>query len=218
MSVRGLVLDCDGLLVDTEGAEFRAWCDVFDEHGVVLELEVWQHCIGTLDAFDPVAHLAELTKAEVDAEAARARYRARNDAYLEGLHPLPGVVDLIENARRRGWPLAVASTSPERWVRRHLEAVELLDAFAHLSCAGGEVPPKPAPDVYARAVAALGLRRSEAVAFEDSAHGVAAAKAAGLWCVAVPSRWTRGLDMRAADLVVSSLSVVDLDLLEEMAG
>ena len=67
-------------------------------------------------------------------------------------------------------------------------------------------PPKPAPDLYLDAAAALGVRPTDALAFEDSPTGVAAARAAGLRCVAVPHPLTAGLDLSAADLIVPSLS------------
>lgn len=70
--------------------------------------------------------------------------------------------------------------------------------------------PKPAPDVYLGACAALGIAPAAALAVEDSPNGVLAAKAAGMWCVAVPNRVTAGGDFGAADLVVTSLASYDL--------
>lgn len=81
------------------------------------------------------------------------------------------------------------------------------DLFDAIVCEAG----KPAPDGYHRAMAALGVRAADALAFEDSPVGVAAAKAAGVRCVAVPSEVTADLPLDAADQVVASLADVTLD-------
>jgi beta-phosphoglucomutase-like phosphatase (HAD superfamily) len=73
-------------------------------------------------------------------------------------------------------------------------------------CAGEQRAGKPAPDTYLAACVALGVEARRALAVEDSAHGVAAAKAAGLLCVVVPNSLTKGLDLSAADLRLDSLA------------
>jgi putative hydrolase of the HAD superfamily len=74
---------------------------------------------------------------------------------------------------------------------------------------------KPHPELYLKAVEALGLKPSEAIAFEDSPNGIKAAKAAGLFCVAVLNPITRQLDTDHADLVIDSLAEISLDKLIE---
>ena len=104
---------------------------------------------------------------------------------------------------RPACPIGVASSSSVEWLERHLERLGLLHRFGTL--VGADVVGgvgKPAPDVYLRACADLGADPSRSVALEDSAHGVTAAKAAGMVAVAVPSRITRHNDFTHADLVV----------------
>jgi len=78
------------------------------------------------------------------------------------------------------------------------------------SCRGDVERTKPAPDLYLAAVAALGVNVDEVVALEDSPNGIAAAKAAGLYCIAVPNEITKLLDLSAADRIVESLAEVRL--------
>jgi beta-phosphoglucomutase-like phosphatase (HAD superfamily) len=106
--------------------------------------------------------------------------------------------------------MAIASSSSESWVTEHLARLELLEHFTVLSCWEEGLQPKPAPDVYLRALDRLGVAATEAVAFEDSPNGIAAAKAAGLRCIAVPNQMTAALDLSAADHVAASF--LDLDL------
>jgi HAD superfamily hydrolase (TIGR01509 family) len=131
---------------------------------------------------------------------------------------LPGVERTIDAAVAAGLLLGVASSSSAEWVGSHLARLGLLDHFAELACRTADVPPKPAPDLYLAAVGALGVAPHEAIAFEDSPNGVAAAKAAGLWCVAVPNGMTRGMDLGAADLVVASFEDVELARLLVLAS
>jgi len=124
--------------------------------------------------------------------------------------PLPGVRSMIASSKERGLLLAVASSSDRSWVVNHLRNHGLLDAFDAVVSADDVKQTKPAPDLYVGALTRLGLLPEEALAFEDSEHGVAAAKAAGLYCVAVPNRVTLCLSFEQADLVVNSLDEMDL--------
>src|SRR4051812_8007166 len=127
---------------------------------------------------------------------------------------MPGVERFVAEASEAGLGLAVASSSSIGWVSEHLDRLGLLDRFSVVSCASDDVPAKPDPGVYVRAVQMLGVAPGAAAAFEDSPNGIAAAKAAGLRCIAVPNRMTKGLDLSRADAVVPSfadLAVVGLD-------
>jgi HAD superfamily hydrolase (TIGR01509 family) len=108
--------------------------------------------------------------------------------------------------------LAVASSSPANWLNTHLPRLGLLLAFdAVRTCTDVDGRKKPDPAVYLAACAAIGVPPHTALAVEDSMHGVAAAKAAGMYCVAVPNEATQGMDFSQADVVLSSLADVSLD-------
>jgi putative hydrolase of the HAD superfamily len=122
-----------------------------------------------------------------------------------------------------GVAIGIASSSSRGWLDRHVTRLDLIDrlgAWIGADMVGGRG--KPHPDVYLRACADLGADPARSVALEDSAHGVAAAHAAGLAAVAVPSRITVHQDLSAADLTVASLeelSVADLAMLvDRVAG
>ena len=106
---------------------------------------------------------------------------------------------------------AVASSSSLGWVEGHLVRLGLREHFTGIRCRDHVKRTKPDPDVYLAALEHLGLRPSEAIAIEDSPHGVSAAKAAGLVCVAVPNEVTRPLDFSHADLVIESFEALTLD-------
>jgi len=212
--LKALVFDFDGLILDTEAPVFHSWREAFEAEGATLTLEEWSDTIGRANSADPADLLAERTGRPLD-ETRRAARKARRDELLAAEAVLPGVHDWLEDARRLGLPIGVASSSEVDWVAGHLERLGLLDRFACLTCFDGTLPGKPAPDLYLAACDSLGVDPADALAVEDSGNGVTAAKAAGLKCVAVPHDLTRDHDLSGADLLVSSLA--ELPLEEAMA-
>ena len=205
-SIRALVFDFDGLILETESVSVAAWESVYRDHGHELDRERWFANLGTVDTVDLHAELETRVGRGLDRDALRAeRDRIRDEAFAV-LAVMPGIVDFLIDARRLGLATAVASSSPRSWVEGHLSRLGLIDEFACLQCFDGDIPAKPAPDLYLAAVAHLGVAPSEAIAFEDSPNGIAAAKAAGLYCIAVPNSVTRALDLSQADMVVASLA------------
>jgi HAD superfamily hydrolase (TIGR01509 family) len=221
MPLRALVFDFDGVIADTETPEYEAWRDTWLEYGHTLELEEWVQCIGTNDpaGWNPLTALGERLGPTFDPDEVNRRRRARHHPAIFAIdRPLPGVLELVVEARDAGVRTAIASSSDDAWVPPLLAQVGLVDHFEHLSLFDGTCPAKPAPDLYLRACAALEVAPTDAVAIEDSPNGIAAAKAAGMWCVAVPHAITRTLDLRAADVVLDTLEGVTLDHLRQRLG
>jgi len=212
--IRAIVFDFDGLILDTEVPEFQSWQAIYQAHGCTLPLAVWATCIGTTDAFDPYAYLEEQLGRAVDREAVQRQHRQQGDTLIAAQAVLPGVHDYIAEARLLGLQLGVASSSSHAWVNGHLTRLALSQHFVCIKCRDDVPRPKPDPALYQAALAALGVRPEEAIALEDSPHGIAAAKRAGLFCVAVPNLLTRQLPLDHADLQIPSLAALPLpDLL-----
>jgi HAD superfamily hydrolase (TIGR01509 family) len=220
VAIRGLLFDFDGLLVDTETPSRRAYEDLYREHGHELPLEKWATLVGTIGAkFDPDAHLEELIGSPLDRDEITAWRRAREDELCDLEDLRPGIEDYLAEAKRRGLATAIVSSSTVDWIQRHLQRLERVDGWDAIVAADGDVArAKPAPTLYLEAVERLRVGADEAVAFEDSPNGIAAASAAGILCVAVPNAVTSVLDFSLADLVVASLEDIDLDALQEPAA
>jgi len=217
--VRALVFDFDGLILETEIPVLESWRRVYEEHGVELPMDTWLETIGTADhEFDPFAHLQELVGRPLQREPMQSRRILHRDAILHAQETLPGVRDYIEEGRRMGLKLAVASSSRRRWVVGHLERLGIHEHWDAVKTADDVEKTKPDPALYLAAVEALGVQAAEAIALEDSRNGVLAAKAAGLWCVGVPANLTRDMDLSDADVILGSLSDLSLpDLIARLA-
>lgn len=210
--MKAFIFDFDGLIIDTELAEFETWREIYAEHGATLTFEVWGDVIGApANSFDPVAYLEQLTGKSLGHLNLREERRRRTMERIAKLPLLPGVETYLSEGKRRGFLLGVASNSSLEWVAGHLERAGILDLFDVLRTADHVERPKPAPDLYQAVLDAFGIGPDEAVAFEDSPHGVKAAQAAGIYCVAVPNTLTRRLDLSHADLLVPSLADLPVD-------
>ena len=220
MTLRAAIFDCDGLLADTETPDFDAWRTLYAAHGLPFTVEQWAQNIGVAkghDATDWHIPLAAHVGPGYNREDIQARRRAHYQAAIECLTPMPGVLALLDALRDENIPCAVASNSDRDWVERVLGITGLRSRFAAIATAD-EVPhPKPAPDVYLLAAERLGVSPQHCAAFEDSPRGLAAAHAAGMITVAVPTALTRHLDFVGAHHLVESLEHLTLAQLRAKA-
>jgi HAD superfamily hydrolase (TIGR01509 family) len=209
--IEALLFDFDGLLVDSESVAFQTWQEAYREHGAELAVERWAAAIGTIGGFDPLEHLEESLGRAIDREAVERAQREREHA-LAVVQPFrPGVVEYLAEARARGIRVAIVSSSSNAWIAGHLERLDTADGWACIVCANGDAArAKPRPTLYLEALDNLGVAPEAAIAFEDSPNGVAAGRAAGIFCVAVPNSVTAQLDLSAADLLVESLEAISL--------
>jgi HAD superfamily hydrolase (TIGR01509 family) len=206
------------LILETERPDFQSWRELYQEHGQDLTMEVWGDVIGRgASYFDPYQELVAKLGHDLDREAVLSRRKSRHLEMIAELEILPGVRDAVAEAKRLGLRLGVASSSSRAWVTGHLVRLGLQD-FQCMRCRDDVVNTKPDPELYLSVCACLGVEPRDAVALEDSANGVAAAKAAGMRCVAIPNPMTAGLDLSAADLRLDSLADLPLaELLERLA-
>lgn len=227
MTLQAVIFDFDGLVMDSEWVIFESARAAFSVHGHDLSVEAWATVVGINDEHDPrwwdslceAAGIAGFERAVFDVTYEATDEQEALRAAVLALPALPGVEVLIDSLTAAGVPLGVASSSSRAWLERNLDRLGVLDRFGTL--VGADVVGgvgKPAPDVYLRACADLGAEPAHSVALEDSAHGVTAARAAGMVVVAVPSRITRFNEFNHADLVIDTLADLDVSRLVRLAA
>jgi HAD superfamily hydrolase (TIGR01509 family) len=219
VSIRVVIFDFDGIIIDTETPDYEAWREAYEAHGHELGLDVWAEYVGTrAGVWDPLGHLHEKTGGLPDPDAVNTKRKERFHAMVGEQSLMPGVDDYIREIKERGLHLGLASSADRIWVHGHLKTHGLFEAFDVIRTADDVVHAKPAPDLYLEVLDALAVNPREAVAIEDSPHGVSAAKAAGIYCLAVPNPVTANYDLNHADVRVNSLSELPLARLLEWAG
>lgn len=211
--IQALFFDFDGLMLDTEYPHFLSWQEIYEAHGCSLSLQTWVEHTGKgtqNTAFSPYEALDTLLGRPLDHNAIRKTRRKRFAELMAAEQLLPGVAALLQEARQADLKIGLVSSSPREWIMGYLTCFELTAAFDVILCGDDVCVPKPDPELYLKALAAFELQPDQAVALEDSSHGVAAARSAGLFCVAVPNRVTCISCFDHADLLLSSLAETTL--------
>jgi HAD superfamily hydrolase (TIGR01509 family) len=199
-----VVFDNDGLLLDTESVWTRAEKDLFERRGLDFTRQHKHELVGTSaeiaggilerrlgepgGAAELIGELNELVVAELE----------------HGVEAMLGAGELLRQLKQRGTPIGLVSNSPLAFVQRSLEIVGFTDHFDVVLSAHEVAAPKPAPDPYLEACRRLGVEAGpDVVALEDSPTGVAAARAAGLTVIGVPS--LDGIELAEAHAIAESL-------------
>jgi HAD superfamily hydrolase (TIGR01509 family) len=191
-----VVFDNDGLLLDTESVWTRAEEDLFERRGAAFTPADKRELVGTS---------AEIAGGVLERRLGEPGRAAELIEELEhGVEAMIGARELLERLRERGTPIGLVSNSPLRFVRRSIEIVGFENLFDVVLSAHEVAAPKPAPDPYLEACRRLGVEPGPSVvALEDSPTGVAAARAAGLTVIGVPS--IEGVALEEAHHLAESL-------------
>jgi HAD superfamily hydrolase (TIGR01509 family) len=198
----------DGLLLDTEVLWHAAEVELFRRHGDEFSWDDKLAVMGT--SFEATARYFADRLGRPQGEGTvlvDEMIELMHDELRREVRGRPGAIELARRLREvDGVPLAVASNSPRRLVDTALASAGLTDAFDAIVTSDDVAHAKPAPDIYVEACRRLGVEPARALALEDSASGVAAAKAAGLTVFAVPQ--FAEVDVSEADRVVDSLEAL----------
>ena len=212
--ITALIFDFDGLILDTETAEIRSWQNIYAEYGYPFPQDEFIQIVGGYGTsnFDAALYLQDLTHGSLSADSLRLRHHNESGDAIRRSLILPGVTNILTEAKRSQMKLAVASSSPHSWVDTHLTRLGLFQVFDKIIC-GDDAPPgrtKPKPDLFLKALEQLNVQADEAVVFEDSPHGVAAANAAGIAVVLVPNLTTSLLPFNGNYIKLKSLAEMSL--------
>lgn len=213
--IQALVFDLDGTLVNSEMIHFQAWRQTLLDHGVVeFSAERFLDYVGTSNEQVAADHRAAtgLSVAEL--------VREKQQVYLGLIRQIPlcdGVREILAAYRGR-LTLAVATSSHQREAMALLHSHGLADFFTLVL--GGDMVErkKPNPEIYLKVLSCLGLAPHDCVAFEDSGHGLLAAKDAGMYGVVVANEYTRHHDFARADASLGGLGEVDDSFLQRLAA
>jgi HAD superfamily hydrolase (TIGR01509 family) len=211
MDVDAVILDMDGLMLDTEPLYKSAWQKAASQLGFHLDDGFYFTLVGRTNAAGEIA-LTERFGVDFPMAAFRERWAGlwRREVVASGIPLKPGLMELLEYLAGRDVPVAVATSSDQDYAAFSLRAARL-DArrFTHIVSGEQVENGKPAPDIYLEAARRLGVHPARCLAVEDSDAGILSASGAGMISVMVPDLKPPSPEARAtASRVLSSLHEV----------
>ena len=202
--IRTVIFDMDGVIIDTEPLHHHAFFAEFVELGIAVSAAEYATFLGksTRNVFQVLRQrygLAPEVEAMVDRKRELFNQAFDDDAALD---LLPGVRTLIEDLRRHDIQLVVASSASKATIARVFDRFGLDPYFTHRVSGEDFAESKPHPAIFLRAAELARTPITECLVIEDAANGIAAAKAAGIYCIAYASPHSEGQNLHQADRII----------------
>jgi len=201
---KAIILDMDGLMVDTERLYIRCNHEIARSRGKQVQPPTQIRMIGRSPVESLAIFAADLGLPDDPRELVAIRDQMMLDLVQTDLLAMPGLTELLSFARPR-FRLAVATGSPRKLVDVVLDKLAIRPFFELIQTAEGIPNGKPDPEIFLRAVTKLRLPPGECIVLEDSENGVRAGRSAGCYTMAVPNSDTRQQNFAAAHFVAADL-------------
>lgn len=214
--MKTILFDMDGVLVATERMHYEALNRVLDRAvGRTMDWGYYTQFIGSTTTFF-WSTLDRDFRLNGQTDALHQAYTQQKIEFLKerGHTPVDGSPELVRALARRGYRMAVASSSPMYEITEVVTALGLDGCFEFLISGETVEHPKPAPDIFLQAAAHMGVQPEDCIVIEDSSNGVRAAKAAGMTCIALRNPDSGNQDLTPADIIIDALG----DALHQIAG
>ncbi|UCE12549.1 MAG: HAD family phosphatase [Candidatus Heimdallarchaeota archaeon] len=201
-----LILDCDGVIVDSEPFSCGAWNVVFErEYGIDIGTDYSAILGGTTQ--NAIEHY--LTKYNLDkSEDIRLRLaEIKEQVYLEiakgKLEPISGIQEIIKQARELGWKIGVASSGIMKKILFNLREANILEKFDAITGSEPHLRGKPYPDIYLSVAKQLKSIPRDCIVIEDTPSGITAAKRAGMYVIGITTTFPKK-NLTEADRIIAS--------------
>lgn len=208
--LKGVIFDMDGVIINSEPQHYEAYVMLCDNYGVEFPYENYKGFIGSTHA-----KVCEYMKDNLGIPLTEEEMQdilRKNRQYLidtKGYEEIAGIKELIKSLYDHNVKLAIASSSPEKEIEAVVESLGIEGYFTKLVSGENVQNPKPAPDVFLKAVEELELSVEECIIIEDSENGVKAAHAAQIPVIGFFNPDSGDQDLSKAAIVAEGFEEVD---------
>jgi beta-phosphoglucomutase family hydrolase len=215
IEAKAVIWDMDGVIADTAPYHFSAWQETFRKRGVKFTEEDFKHSFGLRN--DTI--IRDILGEQVDQGKIDAIVREKEETFRrvigQNIRPLPGVMELIKALKQQGFRMAIASSTPMENIRLITGSLGINNCFQSIVTGQDVTEGKPSPQSFLLAAQRLGVEPKNCIVIEDAVAGVAAAKRASMYCVAVTNTHSRQ-SLAEADLIVGTMEAVVVNDLEKL--
>ena len=213
IKAKAVIWDMDGVIADTAPYHFKAWQEVFRKREVNYTEEDFRRNFGLRNDTIIRNILGEqIAQSEIDA-IAREKEETFRKVVRQKVRPLPGAVELIKSLREHRFKMALASSAPMENIRLITRSLGIDNCFQAIVTGRDVTEGKPSPQGFLLAAQRLGVEPRNCIVIEDAVAGVAAAKTAGMHCLAITNTHPRQ-SLKQADLIVDTLEAVSINDIE----
>ncbi len=211
--IKAVIFDMDGVMIDSEPLWEKTERILLARRDIEYSPTYRDQIVG-LNQNDSGKLLINTFELEETVEdIISERVEILTAIYEEELEVVLDLIPLLDNLRDSKFKLAVASSSPLRVINFVLDMFSLQEYFPVVVSGECTENGKPHPDIYLHTAKRLEVEPSECVAIEDSINGVKSAKAAGMYCIAVPDKRLSQMEFQNADIIVPNLNRINSDLI-----
>lgn len=213
--LEAVLWDLDGVIADTGSYHYQAWQDVFKKRGIEYTEEAFMNHFGQRHDTIILSNLGENISPEEFDTVTNEKQESYRRRVANNIKPLPGAIELIQSLQKNGIKSAIASSAPPENIDIIIRGLGIEDYFQAIAWGTEVAEGKPSPLVFLRAAEKLGIEPENCAVIEDAVAGVAAAKSAGMKCVAVTNSHPRNR-LKKADLIVDTLEAVSVNDLSRL--
>jgi beta-phosphoglucomutase family hydrolase len=214
-TARAIIWDMDGVIADTADCHFRAWQEVFIKHGITYPEETFKRYFGRRN----VDIIRTIMGKDTPEKVVNTISHEKEEDFLvkikEQIKAFPGVIELIKSLANSEYKMALASSAPKKNVDLITRTLKIDNCFQAVVSSKDVVQGKPNPQVFLLAAGKLSVEPKNCIVFEDAIAGVAAAKSAGMHCIAVTNTNSRE-SLAEADLIVDTLEIITIKDLDDL--
>lgn len=210
-----VIFDMDGVVVNTEPVSYRADKDLFKALAIEVPDDVYATFVGSspINNMQRLKELYKLPHSHADLLAQRHKYYFDVFDVADDIHLMPGVLDFIISLKDNGVKVILASSAIKIKIARILDRFELHAYFDEVISGEDFEFSKPNPAIFLEAVAKSGFNKSECIIIEDSANGIQAAKAAGVYCIGYVSGHGLPQDTTGANKIITNFKELNFEVI-----